>query len=150
MVGDVNLFFKGTKPHPSADEDLDIVRDNDPEFEVEAEVMLAGSIFLPVQVIRILPVNERIDPFYRRKGLASEALSLLFRYATSPLGPEALHLSPQNLVARIGESNLASIHLFEKLGFVISKKVEVFQEVEMRLRTNHVPKWIEGKMVEFE
>jgi L-amino acid N-acyltransferase YncA len=40
-------------------------------------------------------------------------------------------IPPEALTARIGISNLASIALFEKLGFRVTKKVEVFGEVEM-------------------
>ena len=35
-------------------------------------------------------------------------------------------------VARISQANKASIALFRKLGFFVTKTVEVFQEVEMR------------------
>jgi RimJ/RimL family protein N-acetyltransferase len=35
-------------------------------------------------------------------------------------------------MAKIGSSNTSSIALFEKLGFVKTKVVEVFSEVEMR------------------
>jgi len=44
----------------------------------------------------------------------------------------SLRVPPRRLVTRIGDTNLASIRLFEKLGFKITKKVEVFKEVEMR------------------
>ncbi|KIJ33016.1 hypothetical protein M422DRAFT_95589, partial [Sphaerobolus stellatus SS14] len=93
MVGDVNLFFKG-----SAEEG---------DEEVEAEVMIA-------------------EPAYRRKGVAHQALNLIFGYVTSPDGPESLRIPSERLVVRIGESNSASIRLFEKLGFKITKIVEVF------------------------
>jgi hypothetical protein len=43
-------------------------------------------------------------------------------------------ITPDRLVVRISDSNEASIHLFERLGFEIVKRVEVFQEVEMRWR----------------
>ncbi|KDQ23137.1 hypothetical protein PLEOSDRAFT_35735 [Pleurotus ostreatus PC15] len=66
------------------------------------------------------------EPDWRRKGLAIEALQLMLGYATtgSPSGA--------SLVTRISESNTPSIKLFQKLGFVITKRVEVFREVEMR------------------
>jgi hypothetical protein len=38
----------------------------------------------------------------------------------------------ERLVVRIGEKNEASVRLFEKLGFRITRYVEVFGEVEMR------------------
>jgi len=45
-----------------------------------------------------------------------------------------LKLRPKDLVTRISATNLASIFLFEKLGFQVTKRVEVFDEVEMRFR----------------
>lgn len=43
-----------------------------------------------------------------------------------------MKIKPENLIARIGTSNQASIKLFEKLGFGIVKIVEVFDEAELR------------------
>lgn len=37
-----------------------------------------------------------------------------------------------NFVARISQTNDASIALFHRLGFFVTKTVEVFREVEMR------------------
>ncbi|CAL1697196.1 unnamed protein product [Somion occarium] len=87
----------------------------DEDFEVEAEVMIA-------------------DPAYRRRGYASRALQLLLSYATSPSSPAPLPIPPHVLVVRIGEGNGASLRVFERLGFVITKRVEVFKELEMRFR----------------
>ncbi|QRV90965.1 GNAT family acetyltransferase [Ceratobasidium sp. AG-Ba] len=67
---------------------------------------------------------------YRRKGLAQETLGLFLNYVTQEsLG---LALSPYQLVVRIGTSNSPSRALFERLGFIVSKEVAVFDEVEMR------------------
>ena len=60
---------------------------------------------------------------------------MMLRYATSEeqsslISP--LPVSPESLIARIGSQNTPSISLFRKLGFEISKHVEVFEEVEMR------------------
>ncbi|QRV76153.1 GNAT family acetyltransferase [Ceratobasidium sp. AG-Ba] len=67
---------------------------------------------------------------YRRKGLAQETLGLFLNYVTQEsLG---LALSPYQLVVRIGTSNAPSRALFERLGFIVSKEVAVFDEVEMR------------------
>lgn len=41
---------------------------------------------------------------------------------------------PKSLVTRISSTNTPSINLFKKLGFVVVKTVEVFNEVEMRYR----------------
>jgi len=101
MIGDVNLFFKGSSSEEG--------------FEVEAEIMIAEKAF-------------------RRKGLASQALQVLFSYAVSTEHAPHFPASPSDFVVRIGEANEPSIKMFEKLGFAISKRVEVFQEVEMRLQ----------------
>jgi hypothetical protein len=46
--------------------------------------------------------------------------------------PSPLNVPAARLVTRITESNEPSIKLFEKLGFKITKRVAVFEEVEMR------------------
>lgn len=54
---------------------------------------------------------------------------------TSPRDHDSLSplpIPPAFLLARISESNAPSIRLFETLGFHITKRVEVFGEVEMR------------------
>lgn len=58
---------------------------------------------------------------------AGQSLRHSHSFAESPL-----NISPGSLVTKISETNTGSISLFEKLGFVIAKRVEVFQEVEMR------------------
>jgi RimJ/RimL family protein N-acetyltransferase len=74
-----------------------------------------------------------VERAYRRKGLAYEALQLFLSYTTRRnQEPPGLALSPYQLVVRIGGSNIASRELFKRLGFVISKEVVVFNEVEMR------------------
>ncbi|KAI0032435.1 GNAT domain-containing protein [Vararia minispora EC-137] len=92
----------------------------DDDFEAEAEVMIA-------------------EKEYRRKGLAREALALLFRYATATPTPEPtahaasspLGLPPSALVARIGAENDASRALFASLGFRVRRAVPVFDELEL-------------------
>ncbi|TFY60381.1 hypothetical protein EVJ58_g5179 [Rhodofomes roseus] len=111
MIGDVNLFLKGDP--------------TDEDFEAEVEIMIA-------------------EPAYRRRGLAHTVLQLFLSYATSachhalpvpPYHPHTLPSIPRTaLVARIGMHNAPSIALFAKLGFVETKRVEVFEEVEMRWR----------------
>lgn len=46
--------------------------------------------------------------------------------------PSLLNVPAARLVTKITESNEPSIRLFEKLGFKITKRVAVFEEVEMR------------------
>ena len=63
--------------------------------------------------------------------------------------PPFLPITADKLVARIGESNSASIALFAKLGFVVTKRVKVFEEVEMRLADYSVSKvWASGVRTE--
>ncbi|KAJ7633128.1 GNAT domain-containing protein [Roridomyces roridus] len=132
MIGDVNIFLHGLPPHlrgpPNADEEEE-------EFHAEAEIMIA-------------------EREYRRRGSALEALQLMLGYATASSNsqgficpnPTSLQLQndfqgsplpvpPTSLLVRISESNAPSIRLFEKLGFRITKRVEVFEEVEMRWET---------------
>jgi RimJ/RimL family protein N-acetyltransferase len=74
---------------------------------------------------------------YRRKGLAFEALQMFLNYTTRrDLEPPGLALDPYQLVVRIGGSNAPSRELFRRLGFVVSKEVVVFDEVEMRWHWN--------------
>lgn len=43
-----------------------------------------------------------------------------------------LRIPPSCLLTRISDVNIPSVRLFEKLGFTVTKRVEVFREVEMR------------------
>lgn len=134
MVGDVNLFLKGECPSVVSGRNQ-----GEDDFEVEIEIMIA-------------------DRAFRRKQLATEALLLLLTYTTgqwfadreiahSNLQPYLDHIqatqspksltsviTPDRLVARISDSNEPSICLFEKLGFRVVRRVQVFHEVEMRWR----------------
>jgi hypothetical protein len=47
-------------------------------------------------------------------------------------GPPYSKIEATRLLTRIGESNHASIALFQGLGFSIAKEVNVFGEIEMR------------------
>ena len=55
-------------------------------------------------------------------------------YHRQNLEDSPLRIPPSCLVTRISDTNIPSIRLFEKLGFVVTKRVEVFREVEMRYR----------------
>ncbi|KAG8691269.1 hypothetical protein FRC11_005427 [Ceratobasidium sp. 423] len=102
MIGDVNLFLK------------DVETDDGDRKEAEVEIMIA-------------------ERGYRRKGLAFEALQLFLNYITRrDQDVPRLELNPYQLVVRIGGSNAPSRELFKRLGFVVSKEVAVFDEVEMR------------------
>ncbi|CAE6512020.1 unnamed protein product [Rhizoctonia solani] len=106
MIGDVNLFLK------------DVETDDGDRKEAEVEIMIA-------------------ERGYRRKGLAFEALQMFLGYTTRrDQSVPGLGLDPYQLVVRIGGSNAPSRELFKRLGFVVSKEVAVFDEVEMRWRWN--------------
>ncbi|KAF8348526.1 N-acetyltransferase 9-like protein [Amanita rubescens] len=131
MVGDVNIFLHGTLASGRAGDSTEKSEGNeieDDDFEAEVEIMIA-------------------EPAYRRRGLAQEALQLMLSYATGTprlfrvdtdcrSTPSPLHIPAAYLVTRITESNEPSIRLFEKLGFKITKRVPVFEEVEMRWRAD--------------
>ena len=59
----------------------------------------------------------------------SASLAHQYTFEDSPL-----KILPKFLITRILETNFASIRLFEKLGFEITKRVDAFKEVEMRYR----------------
>jgi RimJ/RimL family protein N-acetyltransferase len=79
---------------------------NDPEDRlqrVEIEVMIA-------------------EKAYRRRGFGREALQLMMRYCVKELGVKGFR-------AQILEVNRASRSLFESLGFELTRRIEVFNEV---------------------
>ncbi|KAL5534863.1 hypothetical protein ACEPAG_1328 [Sanghuangporus baumii] len=139
MIGDVNLFFKGS---PSDD-----------DYKVEAEIMIAVIL----------------EKRYRRTGFATEALQLFLSFATSfhyqpppPASdsgnavaqPHSLPISADKLFALIGMKNSASQSLFKKLGFVVTAHYKVIDEVEMRLvgddLSGRVNEWAKGTIVALE
>lgn len=96
------------------------------------------------------------EPAYRRKGLASTALQLLLTYTTSSASAPATHEPPRAtplplprdaLVVRIGEDNEPSAALFAALGFVVTRRVAIFNEVEMRLAPGEQGEgWCKGEI----
>ncbi|KAI9432558.1 acyl-CoA N-acyltransferase [Lactarius psammicola] len=111
MIGDVNLFFKHQR--------------DDPEFEVECEVMIA-------------------EPAYRGQRRAHAALALLLSYARDLLG-----IRTESFVARIGANNARSIALFAALGFDVVRTVAVFDDVEMRVVDQGDMNWPGGRVREY-
>ena len=72
---------------------------------------------------------------------------MMLAYATSADAPKPLPVPRERLVARIGEANAPSIRLFEKLGFAVTKRVAVFEEVEMRYTAGaEGPRWVAGEV----
>jgi RimJ/RimL family protein N-acetyltransferase len=114
MIGDVNLFISDVDEAEDADSERKPERtniDGANRKKGELEIMIA-------------------EPSARRKGYASQALKLMICYAM-----QELNLGPEDFLVKIGMDNAASIRMFENLGFSIVKRVEVFQEVEMRVVT---------------
>ena len=120
MVGDVNMFLSP----------LDTSEDDSASslMQGELEIMIA-------------------EPSARRKGCATEALSLMIRYALA----NKLVAKPEDLLVRIGERNTRSIEMFGKLGFEVVKRVAVFEELEMRIKDPEtVKKWSEQASIPLE
>lgn len=138
MVGDVNIFLHGSRRAGDSPEEND---HEGHDFEAEVEIMIAGKEHTPT--FNSDCSSRLAEPAYRRRGFAYEALQLMLSYVTgiSQLFsvnkdhrsiPSPLHVPAARLITRITESNEPSIKLFEKLGFKITKRVAIFEEVEMR------------------
>ena len=154
MVGDVNIFF-----NECYDDDEEDGADNRDEavekgrgskseqrrvFDAECEIMIA-------------------EHSYRRKGIAREALEMMFSFVTTQPTPVAndpsgasessevaskveqatgsdgkshcsLPIPSAWLTCKISLTNDPSIQLFESLGFTRHKVSEIWQEVEMRFQ----------------
>lgn len=86
----------------------------------ELRLIIETNSGVPVGTIELFdfdPYHSRaglgimiFETYERRKGLASEALQLIFDYAFTELGINQLY-------ANVAESNTPSIELFKKLGF---------------------------------
>ncbi|CAM9195132.1 unnamed protein product [Choristocarpus tenellus] len=71
--------------------------------------------------VEVMIAEER----WRRRGLAKEAVLMLMRYGLDNLGVTSFY-------CKIGDANVPSLQLFEKLGYVRYAYVEVFKETELR------------------
>lgn len=132
MVGDVNIFING-----ALDTLLSPLKpDEEDEGHAEVEIMIAGELKrAPMHCFAA--DNLGLEPSYRRRGYAREALQLMLHYATGyPFFPKTisspLKIDPTRLLTKISETNAPSISLFESLGFKLTKRISVFSEVEMR------------------
>lgn len=120
MVGDVNMFLS---PLDTSEDDA-----ASSSVQGELEIMIA-------------------EPTARRKGCATEALSLMIRYALA----NELVGKPEDLLVRIGERNARSVDMFGKLGFEVVKRVAVFEELEMRIKGHEaVRRWSEQASIPLE
>ncbi|XP_078510599.1 alpha/beta-tubulin-N-acetyltransferase 9 isoform X1 [Lissotriton helveticus] len=126
MVGDVNLFL--TNPE-------------DPTLG-EIEVMIA-AVFILLNVrssfLSRFYLPTLLESSYRGKGFGKEATLLMLRYGVTSLGISKFE-------AKIGQENVASIALFQKLRFQEVSVSSVFQEVTFRLiMTAQEQQWLLGQ-----
>jgi len=68
----------------------------------------------------------------------SSKLSSTSIYHQQSFDNSPLRIPLSCLLTRISYINIPSIRLFEKLGFTVTKRVEVFREVEMRYLSSAV------------
>jgi RimJ/RimL family protein N-acetyltransferase len=108
VCGDVNCFF--------SDYFYEDFHDSDGEGEWNPEGLLGE--------INLMVARKKS----RRKGIAEDALVRFMQYIQTEIPTVKL------FVAKIQDTNIASIALFEKLGFHEFKRVECFNEV-------HYIKW---------
>ncbi|CDU23739.1 related to N-acetyltransferase [Sporisorium scitamineum] len=145
MVGDVNIFFNLRHEDDDEEEQGSSAMTKDQQqasptfadFDAECEIMIAA------------------EHSYRRKGIAREALQMMFSFVTAhptptgqassaassvesaapitTIGPHcSLPIPLEWLICKISLKNTPSINLFESLGFTRQSVSEVWQEVEMR------------------
>lgn len=144
MIGDCNLFLL---PCTEEDGDEEERPKKDHNIAEEGETVVTrrsedeGSLSPPLweeyhphrHCRRTFEVEVMIaEATYRHRGLATEALRMLLWYAVRVLGAS-------HFIAKILESNAASLQLFQKsqnsggLGFKILKRVPVFHEIHLGL-----------------
>ena len=112
MCGDVNAFLS------PIDDDDDV--DDDDHGVASRDIAAAASISAEIEIMIA-------DASRRRGGLAREAILLFSHFLVEHV--------PQlgRLVVKITDDNLPSLRLFESLGFVVHKKLAVFEQTEMWL-----------------
>jgi RimJ/RimL family protein N-acetyltransferase len=106
MVGDVNLFLSDIEP----DEDEHDNTGNDDEkplIQAEIDIMIA-------------------EMTYKRRGLGKSATCAMLLYGAN-------ELKVYRFFCKINEDNIASVKLFEGLGFVQCNYAACFKQVELEL-----------------
>lgn len=103
MCGDVNLFIMDS----DASESYSLIESALPVLAAEIMIMIA-------------------EPWARRKGYATEAVHAMMHFGIQIRGI-------RRFVAKIDDSNQASIGLFTQLGFRVAKKMPYFSEIHMAL-----------------
>ncbi|KAK6442357.1 hypothetical protein LTR95_001403 [Oleoguttula sp. CCFEE 5521] len=129
MIGDVNLFLS----------ELD---DDDDEDDVDDEASEGDGDGLVGELEIMIPAPSR-----QRKGYARTALQVFMAYILTHWSEIAAEFARSTgegkgdggrklecLCVKIGEGNVASVKLFEGLGFERHGEVNYFGEVEMRWR----------------
>lgn len=105
MVGDVNLFLSDINDD---DEEEQVDRpQKEPRLQAEIDIMIA-------------------EKEYQKKGLGRAATSSMLLYGAAKLGV-------YRFFCKINEDNVASIRLFESLGFVQCAYAACFKQVELEL-----------------
>ena len=105
MVGDVNCFV---------DEILD---DDCSADQAQPQINLSGEINIMIA-----------NPEYRRRGYAQAAVKALMTFVAEKF--PGLRV----FIAKIGESNIPSQQLFERMGYAEIRRVSVFQEVHFEMK----------------
>ena len=114
MIGDINLF----KNPPE-----------DPEFEVECEVTIAGrcSTLIVLSPLLLNKQGKILTPLFSRTSCSQQrayaALVLLLLYVCDKLG-----MRKESSMARIGSANVRIIALFASLGFEVVRTVSAFDQ----------------------
>ncbi|CAJ1917055.1 unnamed protein product [Cylindrotheca closterium] len=112
MVGDVNLFLSHVEPE-------------------EDEEGTAGALTLPPPTAEKPLIQAEIDIMiaennYKRRGLGKAATCSMLLYGANKL-------NVHRFFCKINEDNLASIKLFEGLGFTQCDYAACFKQVELEL-----------------
>lgn len=100
------------------------LHDIDDPFNAEIEIMIA-------------------EPDYRGKGFATEALYLIMYYGFTKLGI-------RRFFAKISDTNVASIKLFEKMGYVKANYSVVWKEIEYEFLTSYTDDDDDNKKLSIE
>jgi RimJ/RimL family protein N-acetyltransferase len=111
MVGDVNLFLSDIDD----DDDEDEEQVDRPQKEPQKKPQLQAEIDIMIA-----------EKEYQKKGLGRAATSSMLLYGAAKLG---VH----RFFCKINEDNVASIRLFESLGFVQCDYAACFKQVELEL-----------------
>ncbi|EPX75171.1 GCN5-like N-acetyltransferase [Schizosaccharomyces octosporus yFS286] len=112
MIGDVNMFL--TEGYEDVEEDLTVQDDANQQcttfIQAELELMIA-------------------KPEFRSKGLGTTIIEAFLYYIEQSGLLQSKHIA--KYIIRVGSKNLPSLRLFKKEGFVQTKYVACFDQVEM-------------------